>query len=60
MRDDKIKELISEGHMQTYEIIKGLFALKMVIYFDNHKPVLISKWKWNEYWDVLDKAEEAY
>ena len=43
MRDDKIKELISEGHMQTYEIIKGLFALKMVIYFDNHKPVLISK-----------------
>lgn len=57
MKAEKIKELISEGHMDTYEIIKSLFTLKMVIYFDNHKPVIIRKGKWNEYWDILDKAE---
>ena len=26
-------------------------------YFDNHKSVNVMKHKWNEYWDILDKAE---
>lgn len=58
MKDRDIKRLIIEGHMKTYEIRKALFSLKMVIYFDNHKPVQISRKKWDEYWDILDRAEE--
>lgn len=58
MKDRDIKSLIIDGHMKTYEIRKAMFSLKMIVYFDNHKPVVIRKRKWNEYWDILDKAEE--
>ncbi len=58
MNDRDIKSLIIDGHMKTYEIRKAMFSLKMIVYFDNHKPVVIRKRKWNEYWDILDKAEE--
>lgn len=58
MKERDIKSLIIEGHMKTYEIRKAMFSLKMVVYFDNHKPLVIRKRKWNEYWDILDKAEE--
>lgn len=57
MKDEKIKSLIKEGHMEKYEIISRKLFLQMKIYFDNHKPVIISKRKWNDYWDILDAAE---
>ena len=60
MKDAEVKQLIKDGHMTSYEItnllnIKKLLVMK--IYFDNHEPVLIRKGKWEEYWEILDKAE---
>ena len=60
MRDAYIKQMIKEGHMTDYEIT-SLFGIKklliMRIFFDNHKPVIVRKSKWESYWDVLDEAE---
>ena len=57
----KIKQLITEGHMIKYEIVSkwNLISPALVIYFDNHKPMPIRRYKWEEYWDILDKAEGA-
>ena len=58
MSDEKIKQLIKEGHMTTYQIYKKYkLFLTMTIYFDNHKPVDIMRYKWEEYWDILDEYE---
>ncbi len=59
MSDEKIKQLIKDGHMTTYQIYKKYkLFLTMTIYFDNHKPVDIMRYKWEEYWDILDEAEK--
>lgn len=50
MSDEKIKQLIKEGHVTDYQIYrKCKLFLVMTIYFDNHKPVNILKYKWNDY-----------
>lgn len=60
MKDAEVKQLIKDGHMTSYEITK-LFNIKklqvMKIYFDNHKPVMVRKSKWEEYWEILDKMD---
>lgn len=61
MKHTEIKKLITDGHMIDYQVMpkwKGFFPA-LVIYFDNHKPVAIRRYKWEEYWDILDKAEEV-
>lgn len=58
MNDKQIKQLIKDGHMVDYKIYsKWIIFPVMTIYFDNHKSVNVMKHKWNEYWDILDKAE---
>ena len=61
MKDSDIKQMIKEGHMINYEIT-NLFGIKhlliMRIFFDNHKPVIVRKGKWESYWDILDEAEK--
>ena len=59
MRDRMIKKLIIEGHMITYEIRSFFVSIVMIIYFDNHLPVLLTKRKWKEYWEILDNAEKG-
>lgn len=57
----KIKKLIAEGHMVDYQVMPRWKAIApaLVIYFDNNKPMPIRKYRWEEYWDILDKAEEV-
>ena len=56
----KAKQLISENHLIDYQIVSkwNLISPALVLFFDNHKPMPIRKYKWKEYWDLLDKIEE--
>ena len=48
--NEKIKQLIKDGHMTDYQIYKKWNILPvMTIYFDNHKPMPIREYKWDEY-----------
>ena len=60
----KAKQLIKEGHLTDYEIVErwNCVVPALVLYFDNHKPMPIRQYRWEEYWDILDeddKSEEA-
>lgn len=56
----RIKQLIADGHLVDYQIMErwNLIAPALVLYFDNHKPMPIRKYRWEEYWEILDKWEE--
>ena len=55
----KAKQLIADGHLVNYEIVPrwNMIIPAMVLYFDNHKPIPIRRYRWNEYWDILDTWE---
>lgn len=55
----KAKQLIADGHLVNYEIVPrwNMIIPAMVLYFDNHKPMPIRRYRWNEYWDILDTWE---
>lgn len=55
----KAKQLIKEGHLTDYEIVErwNIIAPALVLHFDNHKPMPIRKYKWEEYWDILDEDD---
>lgn len=57
----KAKQLIAEGHLVDYHIVPqwGGISPALVLFFDNHIPMPIRQYRWEEYWDILDKAEEA-
>lgn len=44
-------KLIAEGHLIKIEIVEQWNNIKpaLVLYFDNHKPMPIRKYKWDEY-----------
>lgn len=56
----KAKKLIAEGHLITFEIVPKWNLIKpaLVLYFDNHKPMPIRKYRFEEYWDILDEWEK--
>lgn len=47
----KAKKLIKEGHLIKYEIVDNWNNIKpaLVLYFDNHRPMPIRQYKWDEY-----------
>ena len=55
----KAKQLIADGHLVNYEIVPrwNMIIPAMVLYFDNHKPMPIRRYRWNEYWYILDTWE---
>ena len=56
----KAKQLITEGHLINFEVVPKwrMIAPALVLYFDNHKPMPIRKYRWEEYWELLDKWDE--
>lgn len=56
----KAKQLIADGHLINFQVIPkwNLISPALVLYFDNHKPMPIRKYRWEEYWDILDKWDE--
>ena len=55
----KIKQLIQEGHLIDYQVMPrwNLITPALVLFFDNHKPMPIRKYRWEEYWEILDSCE---
>ncbi len=52
----KAKQLIDEGHLIDYQVVPKWNLIKpaLVLFFNNHKPMPIRKYKFEEYWDILD------
>ena len=53
----KAKLLINSGHLTDFEIVPkwNLISPALVLFFDNHKPMPIRKYRWDDYWDILDE-----
>ena len=51
----KAKQLIIDGHLIRYEIVDrwNNITPALVLYFDNHKPMPIREYRWDEYKDLL-------
>lgn len=47
----QIKKLISEGHLVKSEIVDQWNSISpaLVLYFDNHKPMPVREYRWDEY-----------
>lgn len=51
----RAKELISSGHLIKTEIVDDWngIAPALVLYFDNHRPMPIRQYRWDEYREVM-------
>lgn len=56
----KAKQLIKEGHLVKTEIVKRWNAISpaLVLYFDNHRPMPIREYRWDEYLKFEEKEYE--
>lgn len=47
----KAKQLIADGHLINMEIVErwNAIAPALVLYFDNHRPMPIRQYRWDEY-----------
>jgi len=45
------KQLIADGHLVKMEIVErwNAIAPALVLYFDNHRPMPIRQYRWDEY-----------
>lgn len=45
------KKLINEGHLVKMEIVPKWNSISpaLVLFFDNHRPMPIREYRWNEY-----------
>lgn len=53
----KAKQLIADGHLVDYEIVEtwNNISPALVLWFDNHKPMPIREYRWDEYWDIIGR-----
>ena len=51
----RAQALIKEGHLTRTEIVDDWNGIKLalVLYFDNHRPMPIRQYRWDEYKEVL-------
>lgn len=51
----KAKQLIADGHLVRTEIVNDWNGIRpaLVLYFDNHKPMPIREYRWDEYLEEL-------
>ena len=54
---DKAKQLIDEGHLIRAEIVDKWNSISpaLVLFFDNHKPMPIREYRWDEYWKYINE-----
>ena len=47
----RAKSLIAAGHLVKMEIVErwGAISPALVLYFDNHRPMPIREYRWDEY-----------
>lgn len=55
----KAKQLIADGHLVNMEIVDqwNTIAPALVLYFDNHRPMPIRQYRWDEYLGKPMKGE---
>ena len=53
----KAKQLIADGHLIEYTIEDkwNNISPALVLWFDNHKPMPIREYRWNEYCDLIGR-----
>lgn len=58
----RAKALISEGHLVKMEIVERWNAISpaLVLYFDNHRPMPIREYRWDEYLKFKEVHNEQY
>ncbi|MBQ7408495.1 MAG: thermostable hemolysin delta-VPH [Clostridia bacterium] len=49
------KKLIKSGHLTSFKTVTHFknFSPALILYFDNHSPIAVSKDLWGEYSDIL-------
>ena len=49
-------KLIEEGHLTKTEIVERWNGIKpaLVLYFDNHRPMPIREYRWDEYLEFIE------
>ena len=59
---NKIKSLIKEGHLFTYEIVDkwNNISPALVLYFDNHRPMPVRQHRWHEYLDTISNENKKF
>ena len=57
----KAQNLITTGHLERYEVVDNWNGIKpaLVLYFDNHRPMPIREYRWDEYWGMLNDAPSS-
>ena len=50
------KSLIAEGHLTGYELLERYNGISpcLLLYFDNHRPMPIRTYKWDDYMPLLN------
>lgn len=58
---NKAKGLIQSGHLVQFEIVANWNGIRpaLVLYFDNHRPMPIREYRWDEYFPLLSDAAET-
>ena len=53
----KVKQLINEGHLVRYEIVEEWNSISpaLVFFFDNHKPMPVREYRWDEYFLLIER-----
>ena len=53
----KAKQLISDGHLIEWSLVSEWngIAPALVLYFDNHRPMPLREYRWNEYWNIIGR-----
>ena len=51
----KAHQLIDEGHLVRIEIVDDWNGIRpaLVLFFDNHRPMPIRQYRWDEYKEVM-------
>ncbi len=52
-----VKKLIKDGELIDYKICSSYNNISpaLVLYFKSHKPMPIRDYRWQEYFDLIDK-----
>ena len=58
----KIRKLIDDGHLISYELVDDWNGIKpaIVLHFDNHKPMPIREHRFAEYQDAFDALNQSH
>jgi len=56
----KAKKLIAEGHLTEFEVLERYNNISpcLLLYFDNHKPMPIREYRWEEYMQLINTKNQ--